>query len=388
MWQDWSTGRNDWDLGQIVPDEVLYYLNGPAIFTCRIGLETYLFFKSDEFDEGDYYIASSVTATEVQALKRGRLSVYGALRHDTIWFFQTDFDLNVVRFEKRSETQASLYLPKAGVPLLGSHPTAADSLAQVESLFAFKFFGKELSEEGLPLTTLKSLVDRVHDVVRGALTPIALSGGRDRNFIDYSVRPLEFASLLIAIDHPELDVERVRAQRRTRDIAPEEILQQAFERGREFAEQIERTVELASVGDLPRNYTPDNMVFIQSIIDIMPSSDGDVSKLQFSSSSGGGEVFVEVDAAAGDRIRSSYAMIAGVEVYVTGLIDGIIGSSKTFRLKMDSGREVTCELGWNQFDDLIEQDRLRLGVRVGVHGRYIERQRRDWMKVEGPLTFF
>jgi hypothetical protein len=388
MWEEWITGRRDWNLGRIVPDEVLYYLNGPAIFTCRIGLETYLFFKSDEYEDGDYYIASSIAVSELDALRRGRLSVHGALRHESIWLFQTDFDLEVVRFEMQSEGRALAFLPKAGVPLLGSFQTAADSLAQVESLFAFKFFGKELSEAGLPLSTLKGLVDRVHDVVRDALTPVALSGGRDRNFMDYSVRPLEFASLLIAIDHPELDVERLRTQRRTRNMRPEDVLEQAFERGREFAEQIERTVELASIGDLPSNFGPDNFQFLQQIIDILPSSDSDVSRLQFSSSSGGGEVFVEVDAAVGDRIRGSFAAIAGREIYLTGVVYGLIGSSKTIRLRLDNGREVTCQLGWNQFDELAADGRIRFGVRVGLHGRYIERPRRDFMKVEGDPVFW
>ena len=61
MWEDWATGRDDWDLGRIVPNEVLYYLDGVAIFTCRIGLSTYLFYKSDEFDAGDYYLAAAIT---------------------------------------------------------------------------------------------------------------------------------------------------------------------------------------------------------------------------------------------------------------------------------------------------------------------------------------
>lgn len=388
MWQNWTSGRRDWDLGRIVPDEVLYYFDGPAIFTCRVGLSTFLFFKADEHDDGDYYLASAVTDSELDALKRGRLSVRGALSQESVWLLQTDFDLNVFQYEMKSEVAVRTFLPKAGVPLIGSFPTAADSLAQTDSLFAFKFFGEELSEEGLPLTTFKGLVDKVHDVVRNALTPLALSGGRDRNFIDFSVRPLEFASLLIAIDEPEIDAARLRAQRRTRNLDPSDIVQQAYEKGREFAEQIERTVELASVGDLPDNFGIDNFAFIQQIVEILPSSDGDVSKLQFSSTSGGGEVFVEVNSTAGDRIRGSFAMITGRNVYLTGTVDGLIGASKTFRLKTDTGREVTCQLGWNQFDELVADHRLRFGVRVGVNGRYVERPRRDWMKVEGNPTFF
>jgi hypothetical protein len=388
MWQDWTTGRRDWDLGRVVPDEVLYYLNGPAIFTCRIGLSTYLFFKSDEYEDGDYYLAAPVSDREIVALRNGRLSVRGGLSQSHCWLMQTDFDLNILRYEMKSESDVRAFLPKAGVPLIGSFSTAADSISQTDSLFAFKFFGDELSEEGMPFSTFKGLVDSVYDVVRKALTPNSLSGGRDRNFIDFSVRQPEFASLLIAIDDPEIDVARLAAQRRTRNLDPNAVAQEAYERGREFAEQIERTVDLAMGNRLPANFAADNFAFVQQIVEILPSADSDISRLQFSSTSGGAEVFVDVDATAGDRIRESYALIAGRDIQLVGVVDGIIGASKTFRLRTDYGREVTCQLGWNQFDELTADNRLRYGVRVAVSGRYVERQRRDWMKVEGNPVFF
>jgi hypothetical protein len=347
-----------------------------------------LFFKSDEFEDGDYYLAASVSDRELSALKQGRLSVRGALSQSRCWLLQTDFDLGVQRYEEKNENEVRAFLPKSGVPLFGSFRTAPDSVAQTDALFAFKFYGDEMSEEGMPFSTFKGLVDSVYEVVRKALTPNSLLGGRDKNFIDYPVRQPEFASLLIAIDDPEIDAARLRAQRRTRNLAPEAVAEEAYQRGREFAEQIERTVDLAMEGRLPENYGRDNFEFIQQIVEILPSADSDVSKLQFSSSSGGAEVFVEVDALAGDRIRESYALVAGRDVYMTGIVDSIIGSSKTFRLKTDYGREITCQLGWNQFDELTANDRLRYGVRIGVNGRYVERQRRDWMKVEGDPIFF
>ena len=253
-----------------------------------------------------------------------------------------DFDLNVGRYEMRSERAVKALLPKRGVPLIGSFRTAADSIAQTGALFAFKFFGDDLSEEGMPLSTFKGLFHRVNDVVRKALTPVALNGGRDKNFIDFAVRQPEFASFLIAIDDPEVAAARLIAQRRTRNLNAHDVVQQAHERGREFAEQIERTVDLAMAGRLPDNYGPDNFAFIQQIVEILPSTDSEITGLQFSFTSGGGEVFVEVDTAAGDRIRESYVMIAGRDAYLNGIVDGIIGSSKTFRLRTDHGREVTC----------------------------------------------
>ena len=271
MWQDWNTGRVDWDLGQVVPGEILYYLNGPAIFTSRVGLSTYLFYKADEIGDSDYYLAAPISEREIAALKNGRLSVRGGLSQSSCWLMQTDFDLNVIRYEMKLEGEARAFLPKAGVPLIGSFATAADSINQTDSLFAFKFFGDDLSEKGMPFSTFKGLVDSVYDVVRKALTPTSLSGGRDRNFIDFSVRQPEFASLLIAIDDPEVDVARLAAQRRTRNLDPNLVAQEAYERGREFAEQIERTVDLAMENRLPANFAADNFAFVQQIVEILPS---------------------------------------------------------------------------------------------------------------------
>jgi hypothetical protein len=76
MWRNWNTGNTDWKLGHLIPDEILYYLNGPAIFVTEIGLSKFLFFKSDEFDLGDYYIASVVTDREINALKEEAFSAW------------------------------------------------------------------------------------------------------------------------------------------------------------------------------------------------------------------------------------------------------------------------------------------------------------------------
>jgi hypothetical protein len=387
MWETWTTGSRDWHLGRIVPDEVLYYLNGPAIFTCRIGLLTYVFFKSDEYDEGDYYLAASVTDRELTALKEGRLSVRGALSQPHCWLMQTDFELNVHRYEEKSESEVRAFLPKSGVPLLGSFETAADSINQTDSLFAFKFYGAELSEEGMPFSTFKSIVDNVYGVVRNALTPASLSAGRDRRFMDFPVRQPEFASLLIAIDNPVLDAAQLRARDRTRNLDPDAVVQEAHERGRDFADQVERTIDLAMAGQLPEHYAADNFAFLQQIVNILPASNSEVSKLQFSSNSDRGQVFVEVDAVAGDRIRQSVEIVERRNVYINGVITAVLWNSKTIRIQTDYHREVTCQIGYTLFDELVAADRLKIGTRLGLNGRYTSRDYRDWMKVEGDPIF-
>lgn len=387
MWEQWRTGRSDWDGGQIKPDEVLYYLNGPAIFLCRIGLENYLFFKSDEHAKGDYYIASAISEREITALKSGNLSVRGALSQPKCWFLETDFDLNVVRYEIFAEAKAAPYFPRSGVALSAAAGTAPDSLTQTDALFAFKFYGDEMSEEGMPFSTFKNLVDRVYNVVKNALVPTSLSAGRDRRFIDFPLRPPEFASLLIAIDNPSIDTSYLNANDRTRLLDPESIAEEAQARGRNFVDQVERTIELAMSDRMSEQFAADNYEFLQHIIEILPSSRNELSKLQFSSTSKGETVFIEIDEAAGDRIRDSVNVVERRTIYIQGVVTAVLWKSKTVRLQTNFGREVTCQLGVTQFDDLIRQGRLKIGERIGFDGRYTKRDLRDFMKVEGDPTF-
>lgn len=388
MWETWTTGRKDWNLGKIVPDEILYYLNGPAIFTCRIGLQTYLFFKSDEAECCDYYVASQVTDRELKALQEGRLSVRGALSQPRCWLFETDFDLNVQRYDEKSESEVRAILPKPGVPLQSAFQTAADSINQTDALFAFKFYGAELSDEGMPFSTFKSIVDNVYNIVRTALTPASLSNGRDSRFMDFPVRQPDFASLLIAIDNPVLDATQLRSRDRTRNLDPVTVVREAQERGRSFADQVERTVDLAASGQLSNQFASEHFLFLQQIVDILPASDSDVSKLQFSSNFLDEKIFVEVDAAIGDRIRESFHIAERRNIRIRGNVTAVLSRSKTIRLETEYNREVTCVLESEVFDILVADSRLKIGVKIDLRGMYTSRTNRDLMKVEGMPIFF
>lgn len=45
----------------ISPTRVLYAYDGPAIFTAKVGIEEYLFYKADELEESDIFLAAEIT---------------------------------------------------------------------------------------------------------------------------------------------------------------------------------------------------------------------------------------------------------------------------------------------------------------------------------------
>ena len=347
MLENWISGRKDWSLGQIEPDEVLYYLNGPAIFTRTLGLAKYIFFKTDENSVGEYYIAATITDHELNALKTGALSVRGALGKARCWIIQTDFDLNVQQYQEYKEKEIRSLLPKSGIPLITAFKSAPDSIHQSESMFSFKFFGSDMSEEGMPFSTFKGLIDGVYNISRTELVPPSLRKGRARDFIDYPIRQPEFASLLIAIDKPVIDAARLRTRPQTMKLDPNVIEKEAYERGRQFANQIEKTIDLAIANGITKTFAAENFKFLERIINILPSVDNDVSRMQFSSMSSGSNIFIEANVQEGDRIREHYIGMISHDMTVTGVVSGLLGSSKTFRPQQNvrSRSDMSARLG-------------------------------------------
>jgi hypothetical protein len=61
----------------ISPMRVLYEYDGPAIFTAMIGLSEFLFYKADELEECDVFVAAETDDATVDLVLSGRLSVRG-----------------------------------------------------------------------------------------------------------------------------------------------------------------------------------------------------------------------------------------------------------------------------------------------------------------------
>jgi hypothetical protein len=385
-WADWSTGQTSWPFGPLVPDAVLYEFGGPAIFTTRIGLDRLLFYKSDEHELGEYYVAVALSEDEIEALKKGRLSVRGALAQPRCWLLDVDFDLNVRRYEEKRTITLTGILPSYGIPLHGSMRTAPDSIQQATSPLAFKFFGDELRDGLMPFSTFKGLVNSVYEVVRRSLIPPSLSAGRDSDLLDFPIQQPLLASLLIAIHHPSINVGLLRRRPRTKNLDPKVLVEETEAEGARFVEQIERTVEVAVRGKITKTFARDNFSLLDNIAEIIPAEQTDVSKLQLTSYFGGTEHFVEVDRAIGDRIRDAYKEVRDNTVTLTGTIVGLMERSRTFVLRNRFGRQITCYVVPSIYDNLLAEGELVIGRSLKVTGAFQKRAERDLMKVEGRPT--
>lgn len=382
-WADWTTGNTAWPFGTLVPDDVLYEFAGPAIFTKSIGLDDFLFYKSDEYSAGDYFVAVSVTPDEIDALKRGRLSIRGALNQAKCYIFDVDLDLNVRRFEQKKFSQLSSLLPSSGVPLYAKFKTAPDSVAQATSPLAFKFFGSELQDGLMPLDIFKNLVNDVYDVVRRSFVPPSLSVGKAADLLAFPMRQPVLASLLIAIDHPTIDVGRLRRRHNTKTLDPDQVLADAEAEGARFVQSVERTVDIAMSGKVTKTFARDNFSLLDNINEIVPGENSDVSKLQLSSSLGGQDIFVELDREVGERLRHAYKDVRDKSVDINGTIVGMMEKSRSLVLRNRFGRQITCYFASPIYDDLLARGELVIGRRLLVSGAFQKRDNRDLMKVDG-----
>lgn len=382
-WKEWNSGLRNWSYGRLVPDEILYDFDGPAIFTTRIGLETILFYKADIHDEGDYYLASSVSDTDLIALREGRLSVRGALSQPRCWMMDVDFDLEVIRYEQKNLKDIIPLLPRSGVPIYASFPKAPDSIQQANSPLAFKFFGDDLHYGTIPFDTFKTVIDQVYGVVRRCLTPPVLFSGRDSDVLDIPLQQPQFASLLVAIDSPAINTDILKRRKQTKNLDPEMILIESIKEGARFIEQVERTVDFAHSGRLTNMYAQDYFHIFHSLSEIIPVESGDISRLQISSGLGNQHRFFELDRTVGEKIQYYHKAVRDTPTEISGRIVGTIRKSKTFILRTKAGRDVTCHLLPNIYEELLEAGELMIGRALSVSGTYQRREFRDLMKVTG-----
>jgi hypothetical protein len=382
IWDNWATGSKTWNFGPLVPDEVLYEYMGPSMFTTTVGLQHILVYKSFEHSDGDYFIAVETSVEIIDALKAGRLSVRGALSQSTCWLMDLNLDLNVQRYEQVSLGAISDLIPETGIPLYADMKLAADSLQQATSPLSFKFYGNELLDGLMPLDIFKTLVNSTYDFVRRLFVPPALIASKAGDLLAFPMRQPLLGSLIISIDHPEIDAERMRRRFSTKNLDAKELEQQAEKEGAKFVEGIEKTVERAASGRGMKTFARDNFMLLDNLADIVPGERGDVSRLQLSSYLAGQDIFVELDREIGERIKHAYRTVRDDVVDVRGIVAGTIDKSNLLILRPDRGREITCYIAPDIFNDLLVRGELNSGRRLMLSGSFQKRVRRNLMQVE------
>jgi hypothetical protein len=388
MWIDATPIRRDWAGGPIEISEVLYEFDGPVIFTARIGLNTLLFAKRDETPDGEFFLAVDTDSTTLTALREGRISLRGALSRAEAWLIETDIGFAVRGFQTVPSSRLGLLLPARNAGLLAGFGTVPDTIEQAEAFIAFRFAGAEMTEEAVPLSTFKALVDQFSDFVRRTLTPVSLHTGRDNRFFDLLMYQPRFSSLVLAAKQPDFDVASIERSPRLRDVSPEALYQETQTQGKAFWQSISTlTEQIERTGTLSRDIINAEKEVLQNIVGLVPSEYNSLESVEITININRVHETIKIDRSTGHRISAAHDQSQSSGKTITGVITEVNGESGTFLLKDVAEKITTCDLDWELFQRLDEQGEIRRGRRLRISGDYYPRTRRGYLWTDREPTF-
>jgi hypothetical protein len=377
MWSPSSPGRTDWHAGKIVPDTVLYYYDGPSIFSARIGLTEYLFYKIDEDTQAQLFLIAPVTARIITALQENTLSVRGAIAQAAQhWALEIAPDWDVRRYWSLHQTEIDELMPEHGLAMAPRAVPAADFIEQVLAFFSARFSGRELHQHRIPFTVFKALVDAAYDSFHRIFPPPVVNMRSLRRQLEFGLYQPKFSSLIIAIDEPSFDesgARRVLRQNTNLRVGPD------FERNREdFFSRVGELVTEAERGDIRKSYAVEHFTTLYQVHDIVPTSSNVHDRVEFRSESQSLNP-VAIDDRLGQRFRSAYKMAETEPRQITGRITDINEASGTMVITDEGARQTTCFFDRATYDDL----RVSIGDKLRVRGKFKRRYRRDAIYVTG-----
>jgi hypothetical protein len=366
----------------LVIEDVLYEFDEPLIFRGQLGILDALFNKVTEADGKSIYLACQTTDHMLAALREGRLSVHGAFDSDNYWLVAVDDDglAHEYWYRERSELPRRM-LAEPGVSLYHWVGQVPDTLAQSDALFAIKFKGEQLHEEGIALGKLKTLVDQAFSTIRKLLTPPELLNTKSSTF-DVEIAEPKLSSLVIAVKAPLINMTAVRRNKTLDKYSKEDFISAVQHRGEDLSEKLSLLHKATEQKRMSASFAEENFAWIDILSDILPDEDSFVSAIEFNVMSGQSVVTTTFDRDDAKLIRQNMEAAQRQSVTDRGTIDGIQGNSTTVRLKSLRGKMVTCKFSQEEFDAFVGDPSFKLYHPVVFTGPFTRRPRVDYMEVE------
>lgn len=370
----------------VTPADTLYDYDGPLIFRATVGLVDMLFNKVSQIDGDDLYLACETDQRTVEALKAGKLSVAGAFDRKSYWIVRLDPCGRLLSYWNRFKDDIPKhYFAKPGVGLFHWHGRVPDSLEQASAMLAIKFKGEDLTEEGIPLGKLKNLVDKSFSTVRKLLTPTQLINTRSSTF-DVEVAPPKLASLVIAVKEPVINMRAVRRIKALDKYSRTDIEGAVRARGEEFAKKIAEIQFASKHHSLGGEYAEANFAYLDILSDILPDEEGFVSSVEFNTAGSDGLTTVVFDREDAGSIRRTIKSTEARELTEHGVVNGLITSSQTVRLRSVRGKDVTCVFGTQLYEQLLADPDFRVKGPIQLTGYLTRRKKIDLMDVRSFRT--
>lgn len=375
----WSVNRpfeQPWSEQPIEPQQVLYEFDGPLTFTSKVGFFDALIHKIGQKGEAHYFLASETNYEIVNALKAGELSVRGALNNDRYWILQTSDDLKVLKYWQCPHDQFPEHLlPMRGTPLYSYMKSSPDTLAQAQAFFAMAFSGDELRYGEAPFSLLKLLVDRSFEAVRRVLSPVFLTGAKSSTF-DFPVRAVP-GSLILALGEPLINPYRLRQRISDTSVAADNAAEYFNYQRENFFDEMSELVDQASKGDVRDSLAEERFSLLDNLQHIIPSDQNRIETVQFTAKKVAGVRSLIVNETSGSRMHRAFKRIERQPISENGKVEIVNSTSKYFVYRSTRGKQVSCYIPPNTFDQMVGDGLLRNGIVVRVRGVLSKRPNRD-----------
>lgn len=369
----------------ILPKEVLYFYDGPTIFTAILGLSEVLFQKFDETIHNEFFVATPTNSDKIDALREGRLSVRGAIESDEYWVIQTTGNLKIEKTWKVSEFDFPVrFLPSRHHGLLHQLNPVPDSLEQATGFFSVKYEGPTLSRQSISFRRLKAMIGEVYEVASNYLLP-TMSKVSKFSVTDFDVAPLKFASLLISIKRPVVLEDAIR--RRKLNIAPADgLLGQMRQHRDDLMDGMSEVVSEAQRRDLSTRFAGEHVTWISALNTLAPSHGDDVNYVEVAASDADSARMFVIDAEIAARIRGAHSEMARSRVTLRGKVVEINAAASTFVFRANNVRQTTCAWDADRFAASVAAGELVVGANVIASGNFTRRERRDFLAADS-ITF-
>ncbi|WP_201832842.1 hypothetical protein [Microvirga zambiensis] len=383
MWTEDMPSKRGWTNDPLRPAQVLYEFDGPLIFTVRSGLAEILFYKVDELDDANLFLATQTSDQIISALKEGRLSVRGALLQSNHWVVETSPNLVVTRYWPLSIRDVpESFFPLETVPLYSHFGPAPDSIEQAEAFFSMGFHGEAMTHAGMMFGTFKNLINNAYLTARKVLSPDFLAGSRTSTF-DFEMYEPRFGSLIIALKEPVVNSENIRRRAQLAEVPIDAVQQQIEAQAQSFIKDLGTVVKQADEGVIRPATAESHFYLLDNLQGVLPTDENKITSVEFSVRSDGKTRSLSINKTSGERIQTAYRNLENAIVFDVGTLDVINRPSKTFVMMSKRGKQVTCAMEPEIFNWLLSDERFKPGARIIVRGRRSRRKYRDFLQVSG-----
>ncbi|PDS45213.1 hypothetical protein CO662_24940 [Rhizobium anhuiense] len=382
MWNLDSLPDGNLDRQVIVPVDTLYEYDGPMIFRTRIGLVDLLCNKVSRRNGLDIILACQTDDRTITALKDGKLSVHGAFAREAYWIISLDDEDRIAAYWNcRRVDLPDRFFAKPGLGLFHWFGTVPDSLEQTSALLAIKFRGEALTEAGMPFGKLKGLLDQAFETARKILIPPQLANTKSSTF-DLEVAPLRFASLMIAVKEPVINMQAIRRNRTLDKYERADFELAVRNRGADFATRLQDVYRTTQNNQLDDRYAEENFAFLDVLADILPDEQSFIDSVEFNAASTHGLTTVVFRKDEASAIKAKVQGADARRVVEHGSVTGITVASKSLRIRSVRQKDVTCYLTADHFAELLAERESILNRAIELRGTLTRRQRRDLLQVD------